>query len=102
KSQRNRSNSVHFSAHLFQSCLKVGQQSATVGLANLKPVVKSILGGREWTIGQRESNKSVNYHSWNENFIRALASGVKSIFDFKLYPDLKNVTYNVFAVSLNC
>ena len=87
--------SVAYGAYIYQQCLALGKQSNETGLTDLKAVVKTIFGDRDWTIGQHSQND----HSWNGNFVKAFVAGVNSIFQLSVQPDPKNVTVNIVTVS---
>ena len=89
---------VSYSAYLYQSCLKLGNESAAVGLTQLKEVVDSVLG--YWNIGKQLKMMD---RSWHDNFVRAYTKGSMSpIFSIGIGPDAKDVTTNILNVSLYC
>ena len=92
------SGSVAYSAYLYRQCMAKGNQSNEAGLADLKAVVRTIFGDRDWNIGQ-SGHALPEHHSWDVNFVKAFVAGVSSIFQLVPFPDQKNVTANGLYVS---
>lgn len=91
------SGAVAYVAYIHQQCTSLGKVSTEIGQAHLKSLTQSILAGQEWPIGQHSDSKKS--HSWKDNYVRALAAGVSSVFDLTLMPDFTNSSRNNLAVS---
>ncbi|XP_017492575.1 PREDICTED: neprilysin-11-like [Rhagoletis zephyria] len=85
------SGSVAYGAYLYQRCNALGiDQEDAVALADLKDVVKEVIG--VWPIGQGQ--RAEKDKSWAENIVKAFVAGISAVFQFSIQPDPKNVTVN--------
>ena len=92
------SGSVAYGAYLYQRCNALGtDQEDAVALADLKEVVKEVIG--VWPIGQGQ--RAEKDKSWAENIVKAFVAGISAVFQFSIQPDPKNVTVNKVVVSIS-
>lgn len=92
------SGSVAYGAYLYQRCNALGtDQEDAVALADLKDVVKEVIG--VWPIGQGQ--RAEKDKSWAENIVKAFVAGISAVFQFSIQPDPKNVTVNKVVVSIS-
>ena len=88
------SGAVAFSAYVYQQCTALGEQSNEVGLEYLKEVVKTAFG--DWLIGQNSPQEDA---LWNISYVKALKTGVNSIFKVSIEPVAMKNHLNIQTVS---